>query len=333
MPDLSLRSTRRIVRALCLLGSIPLLATLAGAAHATAAGAVPATTQDPAAVTQRPCFGAAARSPIARCDDPSLRRTVFPTPDDALLEPNAPCRPLRRANLLYPCSFGADAAPSATAVLVGDSHAAHWRAAVDIVAQARGWHALSLTRSGCSFNDAQAIIPAEQAASCRRWNRQVVGWLDDHPEVATLFVSTRANARYVPSSRRSSSFEIAVQGHLARWRRLPATVKDVFVIRDTPYSSAAAADCTRRAHARRQLAGIICARRRHRALHRDPAVTAARRLGSARVRVVDMTSYFCDPDRCFPVVGGALVHKDADHITATFARTLGHFMLPLVAGA
>jgi len=30
------------------------------------------------------------------------------------------------------------------------------------------------------------------------------------------------------------------------------------------------------------------------------------------------------------VIGGALVHKDIDHITTTFARTLGPFMVQKV---
>jgi hypothetical protein len=43
-----------------------------------------------------------------------------------------------------------------------------------------------------------------------------------------------------------------------------------------------------------------------------------------------MTPFFCDHSHCYPVVGGALVHKDLNHITAIFARTLGRFMLRMV---
>jgi hypothetical protein len=43
--------------------------------------------------------------------------------------------------------------------------------------------------------------------------------------------------------------------------------------------------------------------------------------------VVDLTPHFCGRRRCFPVVGGVLVHKDTDHLTRRFSRTLGPYLL------
>jgi SGNH domain (fused to AT3 domains) len=283
-----------------------------------------------AAVTDRPCFGAAARSPRQQCVNPSLTRTVFPTPSEALLEPNAPCTPIGRANLLFPCRFGAGRTSlNDSAALIGDSHASHWRAAVDVVAKARGWPAISITRSGCPFIKARVIIPPSQDRTCRRWNRELMDWLVRHKEVSTIFLSERSGARY-RRPRGASNFQTAVQGNLRLWRALPPSVKNVFVIRDTPRNTTAAADCVRRMVARHDRPGVLCARRRSKALHPDPAAVAARRTKSTRVHVLDMTRFFCDPGHCYPVVGGALVHKDTNHITAIFARTLGRFMLGMV---
>jgi hypothetical protein len=286
----------------------------------------------PKAVTELACFGAPARSLAGPCIDPSLLNTVYPAPQDAPLEPNAECLPTSRTGLLYPCSFGArDSAATDTVALIGDSHASHWRAAVDVVARAHGRRALSITRSGCAFTKARAAIPADQVASCRRWNSELLAWLGQHAEVSTIFLSTRANARYVRPRRATSNFEAAVAGHLALWRAVPATVKNIIVIRDTPYSSYAAGECVRRAYAAEQRGAINCTRERVHALHRGPAATAARRLRSPRVQLLDMTPFFCGGVRCYQVVGGALVYKDAEHITATFARTLGPFMLRRIA--
>lgn len=304
----------------CIAVAIPAVATWLGSARAKVS----------TPVTERPCFGAAARSPLSRCVNPSLRLTVFPTPEDALLEPNAPCRPLGKARLLYPCSFGARrSATNDSAALVGDSHASHWRAAVDVVAAGRGWPAISIARSGCPFIKARVVIPRDQAATCRRWNREMLAWLARHREVATVFLSHRSSAKYV-RRRGRSNFATAVRGHMALWRVLPATVKNIFVIRDAPRNSTVSADCVRRRYARKQPSAVRCARARNKALRRDPAVTAARRLRSRRVHVLDMTRFFCDSGRCYPVVGGALVHKDTNHITAIYAKTLGHFMLRMV---
>jgi hypothetical protein len=297
------------------------------------AGLDAASAEATAAITDRPCFGAAARSPLQHCFNASLQRTVFPTPSDALLEPNAPCTPVGRANLLFPCVFGASqTSPNDSVALIGDSHASHWRAAVDVVAEARGWPAISITRSGCPFIKARVIIPAAQDATCQRWNKELMDWLGRHPEVSTVFLSERSGARY-HHPRGSSNFATAVEGNLKLWRALPHTIKNIFVIRDTPRNSNAAADCVRRVLAKRQRPGVLCARRRSKALHPDPAVVAARRTKSKRVHALDMTRFFCDPAHCYPVVGGALVHKDTNHITAIFARTLGRYMLRMVDAA
>ena len=54
---------------------------------------------------------------------------------------------------------------------------------------------------------------------------------------------------------------------------------------------------------------------------------AAQRFASPRVSVIDMTSFMCDGRRCYPVVGGVLVHKDVGHFTRLFSTTLGPFVL------
>jgi hypothetical protein len=284
-------------------------------------------------VTDRACFGAAARSPVARCVNPSLQRTVFPSPADALLEPNAPCTPIGRADLIFPCRFGArGSTTSDVAALIGDSHASHWRATIDVVAAGRNWPAISITRSGCPFITARVVIPRHEARTCRRWNRELLDWLRRHRQVTSIFLSHHSNARY-HHRRGVSNFETAVRGHLALWSVLPKSVRHIFVIRDTPVTSTAAAACVRRTFAHRQPSAVLCARARRKALHPDPAVAAARRTHSLRVHVLDMTPFFCDRAHCYPVVGGALVHKDTNHITAIFAKTLGRFMLRMVDDA
>jgi len=57
-----------------------------------------------------------------------------------------------------------------------------------------------------------------------------------------------------------------------------------------------------------------------------PAVAATP--GSA---LIDLTSYFCDARTCLPVIGHVVVYRDHDHITATFARTLGPFLGQAIA--
>ncbi|HEV2999632.1 MAG TPA: SGNH hydrolase domain-containing protein [Solirubrobacteraceae bacterium] len=260
------------------------------------------------------CFGAASRDHVRPCHNPRLDRTVTPTPAQAKRQPNAPCAIPR---LRYPmvCEFGApEASASRRIALIGDSHAVHWRAALGPVAQARGWAGFSLSRNGCPLSTATPILRGTLAQQCVRWRGAVRDWLLEHPGVDTLFVSQhRVRVR--------GSYADELAGYLTAWRAVPETVKRIVVIRDTPIRPPGVRACVSAAIRRRTNAGRDCAVPRGSALLPDPAADAARRAGG-RVRLVDMTRYFCSPRLCFPVVGGVLTHKDRGHMTAAFGATL-----------
>jgi hypothetical protein len=103
-------------------------------------------------------------------------------------------------------------------------------------------------------------------------------------------------------------------------------VRRIVVIRDSPKDGESTPKCIARAIGARKSPGRACALPRGQVLDRDSMAVAATRLRSRRVRVADLTRYFCDPRHCYPVIGGALVHKDRTHLTAVFAATLGPFL-------
>jgi hypothetical protein len=267
------------------------------------------------------CFGAAARAPRHRCENPHLRLAIVPSPIDAAIEPNAPCRPLERVGLVAPCGFGIDPAVRSLA-LIGDSHAEHWRAAVEAVAEGEGRQGVSITRTSCPLTTARTELPEPGRTDCARWNRAVPRWLAKHPAVSTVFVSENTDALIAPADQ--------VGGYMGAWKALPTSVRHIIVIRDPPHRGRDATDCIERAIARRRRAGLACAVPRDRVLADDPAVAAAARLRSRRVQVVDLTRLMCSARLCYPVVGGALVHKDGHHLTAVFARTMGPYLLSAV---
>jgi hypothetical protein len=275
------------------------------------------------------CFGAAARDPAHPCRNPSLRLTVVPAPADAPRLPNSPCTPLRSPGGPNVCEFGAPAsAASATVALVGDSHAGHWRGALEVVARAKGWHGQSITHTSCPLAKALRDLPEPARTRCARWKRQAFAWLGRDPEISTVFVAGLSGGTGVVPSHGRSEFETSVAGYEAAWKALPPTVTRIVVIRDTPKGRAHGQTlrCVQRAMARRRPAGRACALPRSNAVDRDPAAVAARRLGSARVRLLDLTRYFCGPRWCYPVVGGALVLRDQNHMTGVFSSTLGPYL-------
>lgn len=281
---------------------------------------------DPAA--RRRCFGAASRDVRRPCRNSKLARAVVPTPDVAEITPNLPCTPLKQDGLIIPCEFGTPAAEARkTVALIGDSHAAHWRAALEHVSQKVGWRGVSITRAGCPLTTAKVRLdPSSRAASCTRWNRQLPRWLARNRQISTVFVVARFDAAFVAGKSRDE-FEVKMNGYASAWKRLPRSVKRVIVIRDTPKSTPDTLNCVRAAIAKRKSAGKACALTRKKALKRDGAAAAAARERSKRFKTIDMTSFFCSSKQCFPVIGGALVYKDISHLTDIYASSLGPYLL------
>jgi hypothetical protein len=272
------------------------------------------------------CFGAASRDPLRRCVNRKLRTAIVPPPEDAIFSQNSPCTPLSFEGVLGPCEFGVPAASAReTVALIGDSHASHWRAALEVVAQRKRWRGVSITRSGCPLMFATTQLMPARRAECLQWNGQVPQWFAKHPGIHTVFVVAHfAGDVIVPDG--DTELDTKVAGFHAAWKALPATVKQIVVVRDTPIVGFQANECVRQARAKKRNAGSVCAVKRSEALRQDPAVVAARRLKSPRVKVIDMSRFLCSKKRCFPVIGGALVYKDDQHMTDVFATTLGPFL-------
>lgn len=271
------------------------------------------------------CFGAVARDPERHpCDNPRLRLTVVPRPVDARHEPKAPCTPV--ANRGPACAFGPHSRGARTFALVGDSHSAHWRDALSVVARKKGWRGLSLYRTRCPFTLSTPAAREPASPRCVRWRQQVVRWFRRHHRIRTVFVSQHSGGPVVVPPR-DDAREIKVAGYMRAWRALPSSVTRVIVIRDVPYASASTAGCIEWALARRRPPGQACTSPRGAALPDDPAVTAAARLSSPRFEVIDLTDFMCDAALCYPVVGGVLVHADIGHLTRRFSVSLGPFLL------
>ncbi len=58
----------------------------------------------------------------------------------------------------------------------------------------------------------------------------------------------------------------------------------------------------------------------------DPLALAARAAGQV---VIDETELYCPEDECLPVINGATVYRDKDHLTVTWVSTLA----PRIASA
>jgi hypothetical protein len=273
-----------------------------------------------AAAADKPrCYGAASRDPQKPCNNPSLRLKVTPTPTQALLKPNSICNRLHVEDLVRTCWWGARAKNAKTTVaLIGDSHASAWRSALSPIGKKRHWRGISNTLTSCAFSRVVSLTPKSRADECRKWNDQTIAWFQRHPQVTTVLVV----AATIPKP----GFETQVKCFRDAWKLLPHTVRSIIVIRDNPRMQADTGPCIDEARRAKQPAGIACARERGTSLLTDPPSTAARRMGSKRIHVIDLSKYFCDASLCYPVIGGVLVYKDLTHITTAYGGTLAPYL-------
>jgi hypothetical protein len=291
---------------------------LAGVAAGAGAGAA-----TPSAASST-CFGAAERAPVKPCTNPSI--TVKPAVKDVDVVPSSPCK-LTKEEPEPVCTFGTSEARAKDHIaLIGDSHALHWRAAVEVVAKRNRWRGYSVTSSGCFFSDAAKLMAVGAREICVPWVRDVHAWFRRHPEVSTVFVSQNATTPVVVQPGQTN-LAVKARGFRRAWSALPKTVKHVVVIRDTPDPVDTTFECVTAAIAANTRPGPACPTPRAEAMHQDTAVATVAQVHAKRYQSVDMTSYFCSAAQCFPAIGGLLVYRDViGHITPAYSVSLGPFL-------
>ena len=147
-----------------------------------------------------------------------------------------------------------------------------------------------------------------------RHSEQVLRWLSAHPSIHTVLLASSALHGYTED------------GLADLWSRIPESVRRVYVVEDVPRVSYKTAGCVEAVRRRHAVSVGACALPRDEALPPDPAPGAAAQSGP-RVHLIDLTPYFCDSTQCFPVIGGAYVYRDTNHMNLVFAPTLGPYLV------
>jgi hypothetical protein len=277
-----------------------------------------------AALTQgrvAPCVGAAALAEGARC--PAALTAPAGTPvvkTDAPWAPLAGCRPLPGTPGALRCYWG-KGTPAKTIALVGDSHAEHWRHALEVVAKKRNWAFIEMYRGGCPAINADIVEFEGHARDvpgvCRTWTRAVttrLAQLRPSMVLTTAFVRTSV---FAPAG-------AGPQGFVDVWRQWQRFTK-VVALSDIPSTGGKQGPQCLSIHADDPIA---CSTPRKTAVV-DDALRKAVRLAAASgqpVKLVDLSRYFCDRSTCYAVVGGVPVYYDYDHMTNQFAVTLAPYL-------
>jgi hypothetical protein len=216
-----------------------------------------------------------------------------------------------------------------TIALVGDSHAHQWQPALDLLAARHDLTVIRATRGGCPANDvtvdrADDLGLNGSGAECTAWRHRVYADLVARYDPDVVFVATRGHVSAVlDGARRIAPFTPA---HRRRWsaawdwtlRTLGAGGASVVVSRILPTLPQRVPAC------------LASAGRPSRAC--DFPVGVDRRVGAynaivdrlvrrgPRIAIFDPTPIGCPGGTCRAMSGDVVVHRDDNHLSATFVR-------------
>ncbi|AZS36954.1 O-acetyltransferase OatA [Microbacterium lemovicicum] len=298
------------------LAAMLLVAGTAGAAWAVNAPAYRDGVQALAQLREDPpdCFGAAAVLEDG-CAGTDFGDTILPAPGFAGVDRPADSQCFVQLNDARPvsCDFGSDDPAAPTVALIGDSHAFQLLTTFQRMAQDNGWHLVTYFKGACPWNDTPLSTPGAFGDACTQWRSGVTAALDDR-DIDAVFTAAIATTPYA-SAGYDSSYAAAVAGYRDAWGRMLDRGIPVVTVVDNPVWETDPNKCLR-TRDESQCDGARSAV----LVAEDPLREAA--TGLDGVTLLDFTDVFCDDTTCFPVVGGANLYRDQDHLTVTFADSL-----------
>jgi peptidoglycan/LPS O-acetylase OafA/YrhL len=251
-------------------------------------------------------------------ENPELMPPLVSLPNDWARRDGETCKSSSHNEELRICTAPTQDPPTRKVVLVGDSHAGQWLAALQPIAQRHNWELTVMSRGGCAFSTESEFVPGDQ--SCLRWtNAATAEILDLHPDA----VFTMATMDVRPGLT-----EKTPKGFTERWRELDQAGIPVLAVRDNPRFDYSPPECatTHGPNAPQ------CGTPRSELLAPQPPY---RRIPGipGNVSFLDFSDYFCTPEVCGPVVGNVLVYMDFNHPSATFMTTMSPVVEPAVLAA
>jgi peptidoglycan/LPS O-acetylase OafA/YrhL len=204
------------------------------------------------------------------------------------------------------CAFG-DPSADTVAVVFGDSHAAHWIAALDATAEELDWRVEAIVVSGCTpfVTDDGSPNPAR----CHDDVRRAWAEIDElSPDVLILSGRHLELRRHDPAGWRA--------GIIGGIERAPAAARAV-VLTETPTADELVPYCVAE-----HLDDVRpCEPEVDQELD-DVNTDLVDLIGAGETaRLANLTPIVCADDRCPVISDSILVYRDANHLTTTFAAS------------
>jgi peptidoglycan/LPS O-acetylase OafA/YrhL len=216
------------------------------------------------------------------------------------------------------CVFGQEDG-RVTVALFGDSHAIQWFNALEALATANRWRLVTFLKSGCAAHDA---APLQGGSGCRPWRnaalREIVAL---HPDA--VFLASYTSAYGLNQVHPEGDLERLRAGWRSSLEVLSEAGITVIQFRDTPLPPFDVPTCLARRLAHPWMRGRSCDLAERDALEpRTFAAEQAAAAGLAGVHFLDLTDSLCRAGVCPAQRDGAIVYRDASHLTGAFAAGL-----------
>jgi hypothetical protein len=217
------------------------------------------------------------------------------------------------------CFFGDISLPRSTVVLFGDSHAAQWFPALEEIADAQHWRLVTIIKPGCTPLNIREDISPRMEQVCEQWRGVAIGDIQElRPELVIVTSASRHPGAQGHMIEDALVWEQGARNTFAALARQGAKVR---FIRDTPYADYDVPGCLAQA----EWDGRTQCQAPASAAVLSPDIFAAEARAAqdfSNVKILDLSDRMCGRDRCYLVAGGQVIYRDADHLTASFSRSL-----------
>ena len=190
-------------------------------------------------------------------------------------------------------------------VVLGDSHAQQYMAALGPIARSHGWEVVALLKGNCRFGGESP----DRDAGCNAFNRASAQYVLDHRPDAVFTVASLTHVE--------APFETEVPHYLEGIHPFTEAGIEVVGIRDNPRFPMNMPECVQRHGPEAPRCQVPL----------QESLAASSPLDAYRGRVprlylMDLSDFICAGGICPAVVGNVYVYKDDNHLTKTYVQSM-----------
>jgi len=216
------------------------------------------------------------------------------------------------------CTYG-DVGATTVVALFGDSHAAQWFPALDLVGQQRHYRLEVFVKSGCPTADVR-IKREYLDPECVAWRQSVAARLTELKPALLVMSSTS----YDPggSDVGLDSDTVWKRGLTTTLDAMRASATRLLIIGDTPLPAHQVPNCLMK------VPGNVpfCGAERAKAVNRSRVELEQQIAATYDGSFVSTSSWLCGTSKCPVILGNILMWRDNNHISATMSKYLAPFL-------